>query len=352
MTARRSKKAGLPPGTLVYIGDNHRTQTLINVCRYGEFGLEEKQVQRIEDALVAPQDGETLWIDIDGIHDTSVIEKVGKFFNLHPLVLEDILNTTKRPKFEEFDNYLLTLLKVIHPLSNGKKFLTEQVSVILGKNFVLSFQEIDRHDAFGQVRERLKGGKGRIRKMGADYLMYALLDSIVDSYFGVLETLGETLQDLEHKAITSADTSTLREIQRVKHQALLLRRAVWPVREIMSAIVREESSLVTKPTLLFLRDVYDHTIEVIDVLEADRDMAAGLMEIYLSGLSNRMNSVMMVLTVITTIFMPLTFIVGLYGMNFRHMPELEWQYGYPMVIGVMIVIAVAMLSFFRKKGWI
>ncbi len=336
----------------MYVGDNPLKETVVTYCRYNETVLDTKQTPSFQPELAQISEGETLWVDIDGIQNIAAIEAVGKHFNLHSLVLEDILNTTKRPKFEDFGSYLFIILKVIHPEEGGRSYEQEQISLILGKNFVLSFQEIDHHDAFAGIRERISSARGRIRKMSADYLAYALIDSIVDSYFSVLEALGENLERLEELSIHHATAETLQEIHGAKHQTLLLRRAVWPVREIMNAMVREECPLLCKQTSVFLRDVYDHVVEVIDVLEADRDMAAGLMEIYLSGLSNRMNSVMMVLTVITTIFMPLTFIAGLYGMNFKHMSELEWVYGYPMALGVMLVIAVGMILFFRRRGWI
>lgn len=350
--AARSKKAGLPPGSLVYVGDSPRHETTISSCVFSEQSCEQKQTTNPDEALTLPPPGSVLWLDVNGIQNVEVVEKVGKFFNLHSLVLEDILNTTKRPKFEDFGDYLFIILRVVHPIANGERFISEQISLVLGPNFVVSFQEIDRHDAFGSVRERLHSGKGRLRRMAADYLAYALLDAVVDGYFAVLEVLGETLERLEDAAIHDASESTLAEIHQIKRRTLQFRRAVWPVREIMNGIIREECGLIKSTTMVYLRDVYDHVVEVIDVLEADRDIAAGLLEIYLSGISNRMNGVVKVLTVITTVFMPLTFLAGVYGMNFKFMPELEWRYGYPMVLIVMGIIALAMAAFFRRRGWI
>ncbi|MBN8551178.1 MAG: magnesium/cobalt transporter CorA [Deltaproteobacteria bacterium] len=348
----RSKKAGLPPGSLVYVGEGQRHETIVSYCSFNEHSIERKELSSLDEACVAPKEGDVLWLDINGLQNIEVVEKIGKFFNLHSLVLEDILNTTKRPKFEDFGDYLFVILKVVHPISDGGRFVAEQVSIVLGKNFVLSFQEIDRHDAFASVRERLNSGRGRLRRMAADYLAYALLDSVVDGYFDALEVLGENLEQLEHEAITSASEETLTEIHHAKRQTLQFRRAVWPLREIMSGIIREECDLIAKSTMVYLRDVYDHVVEVIDVLEADRDIAAGLLEIYLSGISNRLNAVMKVLTVITTIFMPLTFIAGVYGMNFEYMPELTWRYGYPMVMAIMAVIGIGMALFFRRRHWL
>lgn len=352
MRGKRSKKTGMPPGALVYLGDKPSSDSIIQSYRFNGDSYDERQTKSVAEALAPPREGEVLWLDVNGIHNIQVLESIGSAFGIHPLVLEDILNTAKRPKVEDFEQYLFVVLKVIHPNAHGHDFRSEQVSIILGKNFVISFQELEQHDAFMPVRERLKSNRGRIRKMGADYLAYALMDSVVDSYFGVLEVFGEHLEALERTAIESAAPDTLRRIHRTKQQTLQLRRAVWPVREIMSSILREESDLISKPVLVYLRDVYDHTVEVIDVLEGGRELAASLMEMYLSSLSNRLNSVMMVLTVITTIFMPLSFIAGVYGMNFKFMPELESPLGYPAVLLTMALIAIGMLAYFRSRKWI
>ena len=291
------------------------------------------------------------WLDIDGVHQTNILESVGRQVNLHPLVIEDIHNTYQRPKVEDYEDYLYIVLKMISWDANSEQIQAEQVSLVLGKNYVLSFKE-DPGDIFDSIRTRLREGKGRLRKMGADYLSYALLDQVVDHYFIVLENLGEQIEDLEEGLVTSPDTSTIQNIHHLKRELIFLRKSVWPLREAISSLERGESPLFQPETLVYLRDVYDHTIQVIDTIETFRDMVSGMLDIYLSSVSNRMNEVMKVLTIIATIFIPLTFIAGIYGMNFVNMPELQWPWGYFVVWGVMIVIFIGMLIFFKRKRWL
>ena len=291
------------------------------------------------------------WLDIDGVHQTDLLEIVGTYANLHPLVIEDIHNTYQRPKVEDYDDYLYIVLKMISWNDETKEVQAEQVSLILGNSYVISFKE-DPGDIFDPVRQRLREGKGRIRKMGADYLAYILLDQVVDNYFLVLENLGEQIEDLEEELVTNPDASTLHTIHHLKRELIFLRKSVWPLREAISSLERGESSLFQPETLVYLRDVYDHTIQVIDTIETFRDMVSGMLDIYLSSISNRMNEVMKVLTIIATIFIPLTFIAGIYGMNFVNMPELQWPWGYFMVWGVMIAIVIGMISYFKRKGWL
>lgn len=291
------------------------------------------------------------WLDIDGVHQTDVLESVGACANLHPLVIEDIHNTYQRPKVEDYEDYLYIVLKMISWDGDSKELQGEQVSLILGQNYVLSFKE-DPGDIFDPVRSRLREGKGRLRKMSADYLAYALLDQVVDHYFIVLENLGEQIEDLEDELVTNPDSSTLQTIHHLKRELIFLRKSVWPLREAISSLERGESPLFQPETLVYLRDVYDHTIQVIDTIETFRDMVSGMLDIYLSSISNRMNEVMKVLTIIATIFIPLTFIAGVYGMNFVNMPELQWPWGYFMVWGVMIIIFIGMLIFFKRKKWL
>lgn len=291
------------------------------------------------------------WLDIDGVHQPEILEAVGTHVNLHPLVIEDIHNTYQRPKVEDYEDSLYIVLKMISWNETLTEIQAEQVSLILGKNFVASFKE-DPGDIFDPVRLRLREGKGRIRKLGADYLAYSLLDQVVDNYFLVLENLGEQIEDLEEELITNPDASTLQVIYHLKRELIFLRKSVWPLREAIGTLVRGESPLLQPDTLLYLRDVYDHTIQVIDTIETFRDMVSGMLDIYLSSISNRMNEVMKVLTIIATIFIPLTFIAGVYGMNFANMPELQWSGGYYMVWGVMIAIFIGMLIFFKRKEWL
>jgi magnesium transporter len=342
----------MPPGSLVHIGEKRVEKTKITIIDYDGVEFQEKETEILDECFLFKDRPTVTWINIDGIHQTEVLEKLGECYGFHPLVLEDILNTDQRPKLEDYDDYLYIILKMLYFNDKTNGITTEQISFIVGHNFVISFQEGIEGDVFGQVRERIRNNKSRIRKMGADYLVYSLIDAIVDNYFTILEKLGEKIEFLEEKLINIPTTETLHEIHFLKKEMIFLRKAVWPLREVVRGMERGESDIINDSTRVYLRDVYDHTIQVIDTIETFRDMASGMLDIYLSSVSNRMNAVMKVLTIIATIFMPLTFLAGVYGMNFKHMPELEWRLGYPMLWGVMIIISVAMLFFFRKKDWL
>ncbi len=292
------------------------------------------------------------WIQVDGIHDTALLEQLGSVFELHPLILEDILNTDQRPKMEDLGGYLFIVLKKFCASAdrNGE-IASEQISVILGPGWVITFQEKE-DPFFNPLRERLRAGKGRIRKAGVDYLAYSIIDIIVDSYFHVLETLGERIEREEEALLGKPAERTLQAIQRLKRDMIDLRKAVWPLRETIAALERSESPLIHAATRIYLKDVYDHAIQALDTVETYRDMLSGMIDIYLSSLSNRMNQVMKVLTIIATIFMPMTFLAGVYGMNFRHFPELEWAWGYPLFWIVNLAIAAAMLILFKRKRWL
>ena len=348
---KRSKKAGLPPGTLVHIGEKKAETLKITVMDYDESHFEEKGVKTIDECFIFKDKPTVTWINIDGLHQVEILEKLGECYGLHPLVLEDILNTDQRPKMEDYGEYIYIVLKDLDYDDKSSQIEPEQISLILGPNFVFSFQEREG-DTFDTIRERLRNSKGRIRKMGADYLAYTLLDSIVDNYFIILEKLGEKIEFLEEKLVTQPTPETLQIIHYLKREMIFLRKAVWPLREVISGLERGESSLIKESTRIYLRDVYDHTIQTIDTIETYRDMVSGMLDIYLSSVSNRLNSVMKVLTIIATIFMPLTFLAGVYGMNFKFMPELEWRWGYPLIWLVMVGIGVFMLLYFRKKRWL
>jgi magnesium transporter len=266
--------------------------------------------------------------------------------------MEDIMNTDQRPKMEDYTDYLYIVLKMLYYDDEENKITTEQISLIIAPHIVISFQEGLEGDVFSPLRERLRNDKGKVRKMGADYLAYSLIDAVVDSYFMIIEKLGEKIELIEDALISDPDTETLHEIHYFKREMIFLRKAVWPLRELIGMMIREESTLIHGSTKIYLRDVYDHTIQVIDTIETLRDMVSGMLDIYLSSVSNRLNAVMKVLTIIATIFIPLTFIVGVYGMNFRYMPELEWRYGYPSIWLVMTAIGVTMLIFFKKRNWL
>ena len=348
---KRSKTIGLPPGTIVHIGEKKVEKIKISILDYNEEHFLEKEAESVEECSPFKDKPTVTWINIDGIHQEELIEKIGVQYNIHPLILEDIANTGQRHKFEDFNDFLFIVLKMLHYDEKKSELKIEQVCVILGANFVISFQESEG-DVFNPVRERIRNGKGRIRKMGADYLAYALIDAVVDNYFIILEKLGEDIESLEEELVKNPTSRTLQEIHKLKRELIFLRKSVWPLREVISALERSESILMKKTTLIYLRDVYDHTIQVIDTVETFRDMASGMLDTYLSSMSNRMNEVMKVLTIIATIFIPLTFIAGIYGMNFKYMPELQWRWGYYVVWGVMAVISLGMLLYFKKRKWL
>jgi magnesium transporter len=300
---------------------------------------------------MAGDPGEVTWINVNGISQVKNLEKVGECFNIHPLVLEDILEVGQRPKVEDYDDYLYIVLNSITPVAEGEKLVSEEISLVLGPHYVLSFHEGD-DDLFAPIRDRLLKAKGRIRKMGADYLAYSIIDLVVDNYFVELEKFGDQMESLEDEVVARPSPETLRDVHRFKNDMIMLRKSLWPLREVIARLERRESLLISENLANYFRDVYDHTIIAIDTVETYRDILSGMLDIYLSSMSNRLNSIMKVLTIIATIFMPLTFITSLYGMNFKHMPELQWEYGYFMVLGMVVVIAVSMLEYFRRKDWI
>ncbi len=348
---RKAKKAGLPPGTLVHVGEKKTEKIRIRVLDYTEGTFEEKDITKVEDCYPFKEKSTVTWINVDGIHDVDIIEKIGKNYGVHPLLLEDILNTEQRPKIEDFEDYIFLVLKMLAFDEKEHEVKIEQVSFVIGPNYVISFQEKEG-DVFDPVRERIRNAKGRIRRMGADYLAYALLDAIVDSYFFILEKIGDKIEGLEEDLIANPDAKTLQTIHYLKREMIFLRRSVWPLREVISGMSRKESVLIKESTEIFLRDVYDHTIQVIDTIENFRDMVSGMLDIYLSSLSNRMNEVMKVLTIFAAIFIPLTFVAGIYGMNFAYMPELGWKWGYFGALAVMAGIGITMLVYFKKKHWL
>lgn len=348
---RFSKSAGLAPGTLIHVGERMLSNVRITLFDYDEEHFIEKQVVSVEECFEYKKTPSISWINIDGLHEVSVIETVGNRFEIHPLILEDILNTAQRPKFEDMEKNVFVVLKMLRFDEDGKKIISEQVSFVLMHNCVVSFQE-NIGDVFEPVRDRIRNSKGRIRKMGADYLMYAMLDAVVDNYFTILEKLDEKIESLEEQLIGNPTEKTLEEIHSLKRELIYLRKSVWPLRELINGMERSESKLITKTTGVYLRDVYDHTIQVIDTVEGFRDMVGGILDVYLSSISNRMNAVMKVLTIIATIFIPLTFIAGIYGMNFKYMPELEWRWGYLGVLGLMTAMGIGMVIYFKRKKWL
>jgi magnesium transporter len=347
-----SRKAGLPPGTLIHIGEKKSEKVRITVFEYNKERSHQREIENIDEYRPSQDASVTTWINIDGLHRLDIIEKIGKLFALHPLTLEDIVNTGQFPKIEDYEDYIFIVLKMLYYNETKNEIEVEQVSLCVGSNFVISFQEEIKRDVFNSVRERIKNGKGRTRKMGAAYLTYILIDAIVDSYFLILEKLGEKIEILEEKVVNEPTEKVMHEIHRFKREMISLRKSVWPLREVISSMERGYSQLIPESMHIYLRDVYDHTIRIIETIETFRDILSGLLDIYLSSISNRINAVMKVLTIIATIFMPLTFIVGIYGMNFRYMPELEWRWGYPAVMLLIATIGISMVIYFGRKKWL
>jgi len=346
-----SLTAGRAPGELVAVSEERGETTKITVIDYDEKQFREKEVSSPEECFPFKETSTVTWINVDGIREPEVIEKLGTYFGLHPLVMEDILNTGQRPKLEDMENYIFVVLKMLYSEGETNDIKSEQVSIVLGKNFVISFQE-QKGDVFGPLRQRIRNSKGRVRKTGPDYLAYALIDAVVDNYFIILEKMGDQIEGLEEKLLKSPEPEIILTIHSLKRETMFLRKSVWPLREVLSSLQRGESGLIKKGTGIFLRDVYDHTIQVIDTAETFRDMVSGILDIYLSSLSNKMNEVMKTLTIIATIFIPLTFFAGIYGMNFKFMPELDWRFGYFAVWGVNLFIAVCLIVYFKRKRWI
>lgn len=352
LVKKRSSKAGLPPGTLVHIGEQHRETARVSIIAYDEGAITDQTSEDLAACTALRGQPGVRWINVEGVHSIELLQKLGECYGLHPLVLEDILNTDQRPKREDYGAYLFIVLKMLSVKNGNDGMASEQMSLILGPDFVISFQEGLAGDPFDPVRERLRAGRGKIRSLGADYLVYSLMDAIVDNYFAILESVAERIERLEEELVENPSRETVGKLHALKREIIFLRKSIWPLREVISGLERRESSLVREGTVIYLHDVYDHTVQIIDTVETFRDILSGLLDIYLSTISNRTNEVMKVLTIIATIFMPLTFIAGLYGMNFRYMPELNWHWGYPAVLLLMLAVAGGMLKFFRRKNWI
>jgi magnesium transporter len=348
---KRGKKAGKAPGTVQYTGERREGKVEVELIDYTKSNLKEKFVDKIEETFKVIKTGSSSWVNINGVYDTELIEKIGENFKIHSLVLEDIANVNQQPKFEDYGDYIYFVLKMLRFDNDTKEVRSEQVSIILGKNFVLTFQE-SRGDVFDSIRKRIRNENSRLRKFGNDYLAYALIDAIVDNYFVVLEKMGENVEGLEQEVLLQPGQEVQQKIYKLKREVILVRKSVWPLREVVGGLQRSDSKLISKDIIPYVRDVYDHTIQVIDTVETFRDILSSMLDLYLSSVSNRMNEVMKVLTIIATIFIPLTFIAGIYGMNFDYMPELAIWWFYPLVWGVMIAVALLMILYFKRKKWI
>ena len=345
------KTKGLPPGSLRLVDVDHLKPVSMELFTYNEQQFEENSSATLQDLVDKSSSKDVKWFNINGLHDGNLLQSVADQFNIHPLALEDITHTYQRPKLDDYGDYLYLVLKMITYNPQTREIFTEQVSILLLESTVISFQEREG-DVFASIRERIRTAKGRLRKMGSDYLAYALMDVIVDTYFEILENIGEHLQKIEEELMLHPTPKTLQDIHHVKREVLYLFNSLWPLRQLLSSFQQNESKLIQKSTRFYLRDVYDHIMQVIDTIESLRDVASGMLDIYLSTVNNRMNEVMKVLTVMASIFIPLTFIAGIYGMNFDHMPELHWKYAYFFVLGIMGLMAFIMLALFRYKKWL
>ncbi len=347
--SKRSQKAGLPPGTPIYVGDNPAESVRITLIHYDQTELEEIEAETLAECFSFKDKRTVNWINVVGLQP-QIIEELGRCFKVPAMVLEDILNTNQRPKLEDFGDNLYLVLKMLSCDDHHADILIEQVSLILGPNYVLSFQE-RAGDVFDPVRQRIRNNKSKLRQAGPDYLAYALLDIIIDNYFLILEMLGDQIATVEDELLSDPSPKTVQKIHHLKREMIYLRTSVWPLREVITGLSRDEVTLITPITHTHLRDVYDHTIQVIETIETYREMLAGMLELYLSSMSNKMNEVMKVLTIIATIFIPLSFIASIYGMNF-YIPEVRWPWGYPAILAVMFLISLGMLAYFRKKKWL
>jgi magnesium transporter len=346
---QRSKKSFLPPGTVEADASLQSQKVIITILQFNESFIEEIVLNNLSDLKDLTNDSCVTWINVDGTHDATIIEKIGSLYNIHPLTLEDIANTDQRPKFEDYESYVVVMMKMLY---YDTELHNEQLSIVLNNNLVITFQENHGGDAFYPIRKRLKEAKGRVRKYGADYLCYALIDAVVDSYFNILEVVGDKIEGIDEQLITDPTPDTLNVLHAMKREMIYLRKSVWPMRDMVNSMERSDTMLIKNTTDVYLRDVHDHVVRVIETVENYRDLINGMMDIYLSSLSNKMNEVMKVLTIISTLFIPVTFIVGVYGMNFDYMPELRSPYGYAATWLVMLAVMATLLYYFRRKKWL
>lgn len=346
----RTGKRVSSPGTIKSAGKKRGAPVKLHILDYNETDLTEKDLKSVAESLPFKDSPTVTWLNITGVHDENIIHEIGENFKIHPLVLEDITNTTQRPKMEEHDDYLFVIIKMAY-LDEKSEVALEQLGLLVGKDYVISLQEKEG-DVLEGLRDRIRNNKGKIRKLGSDYLMHGIIDAVVDHYFSVLERIGEEIEDLEEELMQSASQKLLTKIYHLKQELVFLRKSIWPMREVVSALQRAENKLISPGTSVYFRDVYDHTVQVVETVETFRDMASGMLDLYLSTISNKMNEVMKVLTIFAAIFIPLTFIAGVYGMNFEFMPELKWRLAYPAWWVMVISLTIGMLIYFKKKKWL
>ncbi|AFZ56396.1 magnesium/cobalt transporter CorA [Anabaena cylindrica FACHB-243] len=347
---------GTLPGTII-INENAEPPNII-LIDYNQTTLIREQITNPEDCANYLDTESVSWVDVQGLGNQDILERLGKVFDLHPLVLEDVVNMVERPKIEDYEDQLVIIARMVIPKEQGYGFYSEQVSLVLGQYYLLTVQEEPKYDCFEGVRTRITKGKGIIRKQGSDYLAYCLLDAIIDGFFPILELYGEHIEELEEEVIVKPTPQTLQKIYQIRRELLQLRRAIWPQRDTINFLIRDSSELISDEVRIYLRDCYDHTVQVMDMVETYRELASGLMDVYLSAVSNKMNEIMKFLTVVSSIFIPLTFVAGIYGMNFNtekspyNMPELNWYWGYPLCLGLMAIIACGLIFFFWQRGWL
>jgi magnesium transporter len=346
--ATNSQNIGSPPGTLFYNGEARNEPVKITLIEFNETEFFEDEYYNLEDCISHVKPNMVKWINVAGIHNTDIVEGIGKIYDIHPLSLEDIVHIDQRPKFEDYEHYVIAMMKMI---TYSKQVDSEQLAIILLDNTVISFQEPQGGDAFDIIRNRLRTAKGRVRKLGADYLAYALMDAVVDCYFTCIEKIGDKVEEIEEDIINNSDKKSLLELYHLKREMIYLRKQVWPLRDMINNMIRSETHLMNPSTDIYLRDLSDHVTRIIDTVETYRDLLSGIMDIYLSTNANKMNEVMKVLTIMSSIFIPVTFIAGVYGMNFENMPELKTQHGYYFIWGVMISIITGLLIYFKRRKW-
>lgn len=339
---------GSEPGIIVI--DPEAKPTQINLIEYDQTKAYRKLNISPQDCRSCLENNLVSWADIQGLGSESILRDVGQLFQLHNLILEDVVNVPQRPKIEEYKEQLLIILHSIKPNDNKMGFTSEQISLVLGKNYLLTFQE-DNIDDFAKLRDRIKNNQGKVRQLGADYLAYLILDTLIDNYFPVLEDYGERIELLEDLIVEDPSQENLKEIYSIRRELLALRRSIWPLRNLFNQLTREDNQFISSEVNIYFRDCYDHTIQILDILETYRELASSLMDVLMSSMSNKMNEVVTLLTIISTIFIPLTFIAGVYGMNFEFMPELKWRWGYFLSLLLMLIIAISMLFFFWQRGW-
>lgn len=348
----RMLKANQPPGTLVYTGAHPNLPPSVRLIRYSAQGCEQKTAATLTEVMLPPKEGAVTWLHLQGLQDVGLMEEVAQQYGLHPLTVEDILNVEQRSKLEEFEDYIFITIKILQSEPKKQTFIAKNLSLVMGKDFVLSFE--DEHSSlFDSIRDRICRNPDQWLKRGReDYLLYRLIDTVVDGYFFVLEKISDRLEKLEDLIISNPTKRNARSIYQLKKQIFRIRKVIWPLREILNHLLNAEKNIISNNTKLYLRDVLDHTSQAIDIVETFREMLSNMLDVYLSNLSYRMNEVMKVLTIIATIFMPITFISSIYGMNFRYMPELGWRWAYPAVLGLMVVIVLWMLLYYRRKKWL